>query len=215
MTTRRKAKDNSIKRRNTIIVQPCNRDETMDASTARILTAPSVQAAATIQQWQGDDQEVNALAKELTKQIATVNRGDLARAEGMLIAQAHTLDELFNNLARRAHHNLGTYMHAAETYLRLALKAQSLCRATLETLAQIKNPPSVAFVKQANIAAGLQQVNNGVVPEAARTREIEIQQNELSGNNHELLPNARASALTSGINTPVGTVETIDRAKDD
>ena len=214
MTTRRKAKDNSIKRRNTIIVQPCNRDETMDASTARILTAPSVQAAATIQQWQGDDQEVNALAKELVKQTAAVNNGDLGRAEGMLIAQAHTLDELFNNLARRAHHNFGGYMNAIETYLRLALKAQSQCRATLETLAQIKNPPSVAFVKQANIAAGPQQVNNGVVPNRQRPWENEDQLSKLSEDNYELLSDTGASALTGEIDTPVGTLETIDRPQD-
>jgi hypothetical protein len=36
----------------------------------------------------------------------------------------------------------------------LALKAQSQCRATLETLAAIKNPQPVAFVRQANIAHG-------------------------------------------------------------
>jgi hypothetical protein len=43
--------------------------------------------------------------------------------------------------------------------MRLALKAQGQCRATLETLAVLKNPPTV-FAKQANIAAGSQQVNN-------------------------------------------------------
>ena len=32
----------------------------------------------------------------------------------------------------------------------------------MQTLAEIKNPQSVAFVKQANIANGPQQVNNGV-----------------------------------------------------
>ena len=51
-------------------------------------------------------------------------------------------------------------MQAAETYVRLALKAQAQCRATLETLATIKNPP-VVYARQANIAAGRQQVNNG------------------------------------------------------
>jgi hypothetical protein len=53
-------------------------------------------------------------------------------------------------------------MNNMETFLRLALKAQSQCRATLETLAAIKNPP-VVFAKQANISSGHQQVNN-VVP---------------------------------------------------
>jgi hypothetical protein len=44
--------------------------------------------------------------------------------------------------------------------MRLALKTQSQCRATLETLAEIKNPRSVAFVAQANIANVPQQINN-------------------------------------------------------
>lgn len=56
---------------------------------------------------------------------------------------------------------MGEYIQAAETYMRLALKAQAQCRATLETFANIKNPP-VVYARQANIANGPQQVNNGV-----------------------------------------------------
>jgi hypothetical protein len=65
--------------------------------------------------------------------------------------------------------------------MRLALKAQSQCRATLETLSVVKNPPSVAFVRQANIANGPQQVNNGPpsAADASRARETEIQPNKL------------------------------------
>ncbi len=56
------------------------------------------------------------------------------------------------------------HMDHLDRYLRLALKAQSQCRATLETLATIKNPPAV-FARQANIAHGPQQVNNnGMMP---------------------------------------------------
>ena len=47
----------------------------------------------------------------------------------------------------------------SEAYMRMALKAQSQCRATVETLATIKNPP-VVFARQANIAQGPQQVND-------------------------------------------------------
>jgi len=64
-------------------------------------------------------------------------------------------------MARRAVLNMAEYPKAAETYMRLALKAQSQCRSTLESLAEIRNPRPVAFVKQANIAYGPQQVNNG------------------------------------------------------
>jgi hypothetical protein len=135
--------------------------ETEDAATARILTKPEIQAAGTVQQWQGGITDVNALADELALQIESVNNGNMKRPEAMLLSQAHTLDELFNNLARRSKNQ--EYMRNIETYLRLALKAQSQCRATLETLAAIKNPP-VIFAKQANISSGHQQVNNGIPP---------------------------------------------------
>ena len=89
-----------------------------------------------------------------------VNRGDLQAAERMLNAQAVALNAIFGELARRAALNMGTHLAATESYMRLALKAQSQSRATVETLAAIKNPP-VVFARQANIAHGPQQVNNG------------------------------------------------------
>jgi hypothetical protein len=75
--------------------------------------------------------------------------------------------------------NMGEYVDTADRYMRLALKAQSQCRATIETLAEIKNPKPVAFVQQANIANGPQQVNNGPQPGASRARESENQPNKL------------------------------------
>ena len=70
-------------------------------------------------------------------------------------------------------------MAAAEMYMRLALKSQSQCRATVETLAEIKNPSHVAFVRQANIANGPQQVNNGIAADAPRAVENVIQPSKL------------------------------------
>lgn len=90
--------------------------------------------------------------------------GDLRDAESLLVAQASTLNAVFCELARRAACNMGEYLGATETYMRLALKAQAQCRATVETLAAIKNPPMV-FARQANINnGGQQQVNNGTAP---------------------------------------------------
>lgn len=152
-------------------------DESMEAATARTLLRPSVQAAATIQRMQGDTSDVNALVIELTEQIEVMNAGDMRRAEGMLLAQAHTLNELFNNLIRRAANQ--EYLRQYETYFRLALKAQSQCRTTLEALAEMKNPRPVAFVRQANIAHGPQQVNNA--PQPARAGNSDIPSNEEIG----------------------------------
>ena len=74
---------------------------------------------------------------------------------------------------------MGTHMGATETYLRLALKAQAQSRATVEALAEMKNPRAVAFVKQANIAQQ-QQVNNGAPAPRARTEESMRPENEQS-----------------------------------
>lgn len=99
-----------------------------------------------------------------------VNRGDLQAAERMLNAQAVALNAIFGELARRAALNMGTHLSATESYMRLALKAQSQTRATVETLAAIKNPP-VVFARQANIAHGPQQVNFGGATSSAEHSE--------------------------------------------
>ena len=183
-----------------------------DDAIARTLTRPEVQAAATIQRWDGENHEVNALTHELAAQVASVNSGDLNRAEGILIAQAHTLDALFNNLAKRAHGQ--TSLDVYEGFLRLAFKAQSQCRATLEALTYLKNPPNVAFVKQANIAHGPQQVNNTMNREAitSRARETENTQNKLSGAENELCQNAGTPTASIPTNQSLETVGEIDGA---
>ena len=89
-----------------------------------------------------------------------VNGGDLSNAEALLTAQGVVLNTIFTELSRRSLLNMGEYLDAADRYMRLALKAQGQCRATIETLALMKNPPTV-FARQANIAHGPQQVNNG------------------------------------------------------
>ena len=78
----------------------------------------------------------------------------------MLASQAVALDSIFISMALRAKVNMGEYMNAAEKYMRLALKAQGQCRATLETLAAIKNPQP--YIQ--NNKAEYQQVNNGTIP---------------------------------------------------
>lgn len=141
-------------------IQVLSSEKGMYPSIAKTLMRPEVGAASAIEQWQRDTHDVNALASELSAQVEAVNRGDMRRPEGMLVAQAHTLHDVFNILLRRA--TTQQYLSQWETYMRMAMKAQSQCRMTLETLSEMKNPKAVAFVKQANIANGPQQVNNGV-----------------------------------------------------
>ena len=105
----------------------------------------------------------------LRASIKEVGDGDLRSVEAILIGQAGALNAMFSELARRAGLNMGEHLGATETYMRLALKAQGQCRATLETLAAIKNPP-VVYARQANISHGPQQVNNGPAPACGESR---------------------------------------------
>lgn len=66
--------------------------------------------------------------------------GDLSIASRILVSQAITLDSMFTELSRRAAQNMGEYIDAADRYGRLALKAQSNCRATLDALAKLHQP---------------------------------------------------------------------------
>ncbi len=168
--------------------------ESDDRATARCCATPEVRAVITqlrigsgISGAPLDVSEAHAELLELTR--AAVG-GDLSRCESTLAAQANTLDALFNALTQRSLLNMGEYTDAADRYMRLALRAQGHCRATIETLAAIKNPAPVAFVRQANIAHGPQQVNNGAgFPHPLRAGahahgETEIVQNELLGGDH-------------------------------
>jgi hypothetical protein len=188
---------------------------------AQLAVTPSLQGAATIKRWFGAvgerELDINALIHELSQQADTVSSGDLKREEAMLTIQAHTLDTIFNELARRSAANVGEYMGAAEVYMRLALKAQTQCRATIETLAEIKNPKPVAFVRQANISNGPQQVNNGgtTSAEPSRGENSKNRQSELleQSDGERLEFGAKGAAV--GANTPLETVGAVYRAEND
>jgi hypothetical protein len=157
--------------------------ETPARLAARELTRPDVRAAQSVHAYTyGAQQDLQPLVSELAQQSAEIKAGRLDRMEEMLSAQAHTLDAIFNRLALDAAGRLVDAPAMADTLLRLALKAQSQCRATIEAVAMIQNPPSVAFVRQANIANGPQQVINEV---AARPRETARPPTELLEKPHE------------------------------
>lgn len=147
------------------------------------------------------------VALELMRQTAAINRGDMTRAEDMLVAQAHTLDTLFAQLASRA--LAAKHMDGLEAYMRLAFKAQNQARATLQTLVELKTPKQVAFVKQANIGNQV-QVNNGIEP--ARTRKTKKAQNELLEVEHGERLDTRAAGAAGGHDSELASVGKKHRA---
>ncbi len=129
-----------------------------------LVLSPTIQSAVGIHAWGKFAGEVDLakLLADLRTSVEKVQDGDMQPVEAMLMGQAMTLETIFTSLARRA--TSQEYLKQIQTFLGLALKAQAQCRATLETLAEIKSPRSVAIVKQANISNGPQQVNNGMQP---------------------------------------------------
>jgi hypothetical protein len=139
-----------------------------------VILDPSALSALSIQAWgseaaagtDGPTVDIVTLFQDLRSLTERVQSGYLGDAEAVLAAQAAVLNVLFANLLTRAHQT--RVMDHIERLMRLALKSQSQCRTTCETLALLKNPP--VFARQANIANGPQQVNNGSVLNDGSTR---------------------------------------------
>jgi hypothetical protein len=80
------------------------------AKAATVLR-PSLNAAATIHHVSKSDfgeLDLESLFNSLSDQVEQVNQGNLERLEALLVAQAHTLDAIFNSLVRRAASNWGS-----------------------------------------------------------------------------------------------------------
>ena len=186
-------------------------NQTPEAALAEIAVAGLVVNALTTREWSPlwlGDVDLTACLAALKESTRRANQGDLAEAEALLLAQAVTLNAIFAALVSRAQANMGQYLDAADRYMRLALKAQSQCRATLETLAVIKNPPTV-FARQANIAHGPQQVNNGVP--RARADDSESAPSKLLEAYGERM-DARTAGATSHRDQSLAAVGTLDGA---
>lgn len=180
------------------------------AVTASAFCTPEVSSAAIIEDLH-PGADLNALVDELRFQTRRVQDGNLERTKAMLMAQAHALDALFLTLCKRSMANArdGHFLEAADRYMRLALKAQSQAVRTLEVLGDLVNPRPMAFVGQANIANGPQQVNNHPVSENTNSADQTI--NEVR---HGIFTDARTSCIEVTTDPPMGTLEGVQRAKD-
>lgn len=198
--------------------QPDATTDDVRRDVAKLVTSPELTAhrvirAAEAKSGLGDSIDVPALLEILRAQATAANRNDLSQAEAMLMNQATALQILFGRLAERG---MGcTITPAFEANMRVALRAQAQCRATLETLAALKNPP-VVFARQANIAAGPQQVNNGIASPVQSSR-AENSENPptklLEAQDGERLDTA-TTCTASGADTALETVGALHRADD-
>lgn len=140
------------------------RDETEAQTMARVMVGPywrhGFVAKAIVDKSAGKipgEPQFDDYGKAIKAKAEEAGKGDLKLASDMLVAQAHSLDALFTELARRATINMGEYVGATESYGRLALKAQANCRATLEALMKLHQPREQT-VKHVHVNEGGQAV---------------------------------------------------------
>ena len=138
--------DDDMQSNNALVIDR-TADETGAQAMARKLLGPSFRHALTAstftKQILGNDFDGPGITDFIGHVQAVGEKaeaGDLAFASRVLAAQAITLDSMFSELARRAALNMGEYLNAAERYGRLALKAQTNCRATVEALTKLHQP---------------------------------------------------------------------------
>jgi hypothetical protein len=198
----------ATKAKNPVVTQPAGPNS---KATARAATHSSCNAAAVIEVYGKSfgEQDLLALVDELSDSIKRVQGGDMKRCEAMLMGQAHALQSIFTNFSRRALKQ--EYQKNLESYFRMAMKAQNQCRMTLETLATIKNPP-IVYAKQANIAHGPQQINNGA-PAPAHTEKILNQSNELLEHQHGNTLDTGTAGAAAGHDPAMATLGAINGAE--
>ena len=168
--------------------------------------------------WLLDDIDVphQGVYDEFRKRADEARAGSLALAERMLMSQALSLQVVYTQLMSRSSRIKD--IKRLQPMIQLALKAQSNCRVTLETLNEFKNPRQVAFVRQTNVANGPQQVNNGTEPKAKPARahgktQTAFQTNELlEGATDAKRLDTGAPRAPGAADSKLGTVGIINRA---
>lgn len=184
-------------------------------------TSGTCNAAAAMESFQknlnGPEVDFNVICESLGERVGKIQGGDLSMVESMLFSQASALQTMFASLARRG--SAQEYLKQYQAYMVLALKAQAQSRATLEALVEMKQPrQQPTFVKQANIAAGHQQVNNTYASASAHTG-ISSQAKNSQTEPNKLLEADHGQRLDFGTQGQAGradqdleTVEAVNRA---
>lgn len=169
-------------------------------------------AAASMQSFQGHmggTPSLMATIGEVQRITDAIKGGDLSGLEAMLVGQAISLQTIYTSLARRA--QAQSSQRNLEAFLGLAFKAQAQSRATIQAVADLKFPRQVAFVKQANISAGNQQVNNGVCSPAGN---LPSQQNKILEATDGKWVDGGAPRAAIGTDPQLEAVGAVDRPKD-
>jgi hypothetical protein len=208
----------SSKRRNpTAFVVKAKTPEEKAITGAELSTTGGLNAALVHAYLPIDAVGVPAIHAAMERQAAALlTEGDrIHQAEAMLLNQAAALQAMFIDLASRA--KVQNNREWLQTMTGLALRAQTNCTQTLKTLGELRSPRQAVFARQANIAHGHQQVNNGnqtVTNENTRTgaQERPIEQNRLLENDHGKWLDTGAAGTTGRTDSHLEAVGTVHRA---
>ncbi len=210
MTTKKKAKTSKKPDPHTLNVKK-EEGKREERKLAEVQLSPTIlntfTAQSFLESFAGEVDLTEAVTVMQEKSDKVIN-GDLNELESTLTAQVISLNAIFSTLARRSANNLGHNLKTVEIYMRLALKAQAQCARTAEVLTTLKNPP-VIYAKQANIANGNQQVNNGSQPTHAGKNLNS--QNELLNEDNNATLDTRGTTEASSVNQEMATLETVNR----
>ena len=166
---------------------------TEDESLATIAHLPSARHAvltgmAGSRMFSADSRpSIEASVGVMLEETNAVIKGDLSTLTKTLVGQAATLDTTFTELLRRSYANMGEHNEAAERYMRLALKAQAGCRATIEAISKLQRPHE-QVVKHVHVNEGAQAIVadqfHHHTPGATQIGKTASQPHALSGSTH-------------------------------
>ena len=197
-------------------IEGLNKTMTQSQAMASLATRSSGMAAFTVKAYSAfnTDTEESDIVLALQKAGDEVVAGDMGRVERMLVNQAITLDNIFNQMAQRAAKQ--QTFKGIEVFLRLAMKAQAQARSTAEALALLKNPQP--YIRQANVTSGPQQVNNTYAGASAHTGiptgagNFQSEPNKLLEADHGQRLDTRAQGASGRVNQTVEAVGAVHRA---
>ena len=176
---------------------------TAAAETAKFALDPALCGVTVVRSFDGKfgQQDITSLLLELDTQIQRLRGGDMSAVEAMLFAQATALQAIFVDLATRAQRQ--ERLPVMQAQLTMALKAQAQCRATLEALAEVKNPRHPTFVRQQNVAQQQVVSNAGIT---CGHGHIDNQANKLITESRHAALDARGTGAASRVDTHVEAV---------
>lgn len=151
-------------------------------------------------EWYSSEVSINDLVDELENLTESLSKPSSTGSKRMLAAQSVLLDKLFNMLTVKGVLNAkaGNLTYASE-YMKLALKAQTNCRTTLQAISEINTPRRQ--ISQINMAENQQVIN-------------EFPPNELSGGVDELRTHRGSQRSSAPTHPEMEALVEVNRSED-